>query len=325
MNYSSEGGVLFNKAKTSLIIYPAGKTNVSYSIPSGVTTVESRAFKNCISLTSITVPSSVTLIYAYSSFEGCSSLVNIIVDGGNSNYSSESGILFDKDGTSLLFYPAGKTNESYVVPSEVTRLAYAAFKNCVFLTNITIPSTVTFINSYMFYGCTSLTSVVIPSGVTEIGEYSFYECTALTNITLPENLTRIYNYAFEKCSALTSITLPESVVTIGYGAFSSCTALTSVTILSTVTRIEGRAFENCSSLTDVTILSNNVSIGDYIFSLCSSLTSVTIQSTTPPTLGAGVFNEIDCQIYVPAESVSAYQAAAGWSDYSSRIQAIVEG
>jgi hypothetical protein len=79
--YSSEDGILFNKLKTTLIRYPEGKTNTSYSIPVSVTTIGSYAFRSCSGLTSIIIPNSVTTI-GNSAFDACSGLTSVII--GNS-------------------------------------------------------------------------------------------------------------------------------------------------------------------------------------------------------------------------------------------------
>jgi len=91
-NYSSEDGVLFNKAKTTLVRYPEGKTSSSYAIPEGVTGIDYDAFFNCSNLTSITIPGSVTEI-KYNDFRGCSNLTSITFSKGsnitNSNFRSD--------------------------------------------------------------------------------------------------------------------------------------------------------------------------------------------------------------------------------------------
>jgi hypothetical protein len=93
--------------------------------------------------------------------------------------------------------------------------------------------------------------------------------------------------------------LPAGVTTIGANAFYGCTNLTAITLPSTLTTIGGSAFYNCTNLA-----------------------TVTCEATMPPTLGATVFPNATTQIKVPADSVTAYQAATNWSGYASRISAI---
>ena len=105
-------------------------------------------------------------------------------------------MLFNKEKTTLLQYPAGSPETSYTIPDGVTS-----------------------IGNYAFQRCDSLTSVTIPNSVTSIGEYAFYECSALTSITIPDSVTSIGNWAFEDCTSLESIVIPDSVKSIGDRAF----------------------------------------------------------------------------------------------------------
>ncbi|MGC9151789.1 MAG: leucine-rich repeat domain-containing protein [Microbacter sp.] len=127
----------------------------SATIPPLVTSIGVWAFAYCTSLTSIPIPSSVTSIGSYA-FAYCSGLFT--VDANNPNYSSNDGILFDKNQTTLIQFPTSKTG-SYAIPSSVTSISDNAFGHCSGLTSITIPSSVTFIGNYVFSGCTGLTSL----------------------------------------------------------------------------------------------------------------------------------------------------------------------
>ena len=213
------------------------------------------AFDYCTSLTSVTIPNSVTVI-GQGAFKFCTSLTVINVDAANTAYSSENGILYNKNKTTLVAYPVGKIGSSF-----------------------TIPNSVTVIGSYAFWDCTSLTSVIIPNGVTSIGEGAFWVCTSLTSVTIPNSVTVIGACAFGHCTSLTSVTIPNSVTVIGSYAFWDCTSLTSVTIPNSVIRIGMDAFRDCTSLTSVTIPNSVTVIGDGAFFDCTSLTSVTFQGT----------------------------------------------
>ncbi|MBR4226131.1 MAG: leucine-rich repeat domain-containing protein, partial [Candidatus Methanomethylophilaceae archaeon] len=124
--YSSSDGVLFNKAKTELVTFPAGKQVTEYSVPSTVTSIKSYAFEGSV-VSSVYVPAAVTSIGAYA-FRGCSSLEAIDVDSGNAEYSSSDGVLFDKAKTVLIAYPAMKQGTEYSVPATVTSIKSYAFE-----------------------------------------------------------------------------------------------------------------------------------------------------------------------------------------------------
>ena len=202
--YCSENGVLFNKEKTELICYPADKTEASYSIPSGVTSIAPYAFYWCSSLTSVTIPDSMMYVGPFV-FIGCNSLKDISVLASNEYYYSENGVLFNKAKTELIHYPAGKTETLYSIPDSVTSIGGYAFYDCDNLTNIVIPDSVTSIGSCAFENCNSLTSITIPDGVTSLGLYTFFGCNSLMSIVIPDSVTSIDKFAFSFCNRLTSI------------------------------------------------------------------------------------------------------------------------
>lgn len=102
-----------------------------------------------------------------------------------------------------------------------------------------------------FKECSFLTSVTIPNSVTTIGRSAFECCSGLTSVTIPNSVTAIGDYAFDYCSGLTLVTIPNSVTAIGPSAFSGCSGLTSVTIPNSVTSIGGSAFYGCNELVEV--------------------------------------------------------------------------
>ena len=249
-------------------------TNIE--IPKGVTSIEYEAFKGCSSLTSIEIPEKVTKIEE-SVFAECSSLENINVDINNRNYMSENGILFNKERTSFLKYPANKKDiNEYKIPESITRIKAHAFEGCSSLTNIEIPEGVTEIGWYTFQGCSSLTSINIPKGVTEIGNYAFQGCSSLTNINIPKGVTEIGSQAFEECSSLANIEIPEGVTEIGWDAFSGCSSLINIKIPEGVTSIQSNTFEKCSSLINIEIPEGLTEISYFAFLGCSNLTSINI-------------------------------------------------
>ncbi len=167
----------------------------SVTIGNSVTSIGDRAFEGCRSLTSVTIPDNVTSI-GYSAFEDCTSLTEINVSSNNANYSSENGVLFNKEKTELIKYPAGKTETKYIIPDSVTEIDDWAFENCTSLTSVTIPDSVTEIDDWAFENCTSLTSVTIPDSGTYIRIRAFYGCTSLTSVTIPKSVKDIGSEAF---------------------------------------------------------------------------------------------------------------------------------
>ena len=270
-SYSSENGILFDKDKTVLIKYPASKADKSYSIPSTVTEIKNVAFYGCSLLTSVIIPNNVTKI-GDSVFANCGSLTEINVDENNKSYLSENGILFNKDGTVLVQYPAGKADKSYSIPDIVTKINESAFDGCASLTSVKIPDGVTYISGCAFQNCISLTSVEIPNGVMGIGSSAFQNCSSLTSIEIPNGVMGIEWFAFENCSSLSSIVIPNSVTSIQGRIFMDCTSLISVIISNGVTSLDDWGiFENCTSLTSILIPDSVKSIHQEAFNKCPLL------------------------------------------------------
>jgi len=289
-NYSSDAGVLYNKNKTTLICCPGGKT--SYVIPAGVTNIGDGAFS------------------------GCSTLTSIDVETGNNNYSSDGGVLYNKNKNTLILCPGGK--KSYVIPTGVTSIGDGAFSNCKALTSVTIPVGVTNIGDGAFSGCSALTSITIPVGVKSIGTDVFNNCSGLTSVTIPNTVTTIGDWAFLGCG-ISSITIPESVISIGFDAFAGSN-LTFIVIPNSVKSLDDYAFEACEKLTSVTIGSGVTSIGGWAFIGCSSLSSITCLVPNPATITMGnyVFDGVNvssCILHVPASSVNLYKNAPQWKEF----------
>ncbi len=259
----------------------------SIVIPSSVTVIGYRAFYCCSALTSVVIPEGVTSIKG-EAFAGCKSVKTLSIAATVKEMPLSAFPRFDSlesiqvaEGSPLywtannILYNAGKTI-----------LYRAAAKGTV--GEVVIPEGVTTIGELAFDWCSALTAVVIPEGVTAIGDSAFYSCSSLRSVDIPEGVTAIGNYAFAWCSALTSVDIPSSVTTIGDRAFNYCYALTSIVIPEGVTSIGDLAFEDCSALTSVVIPEGVTSIGDLAFARCSSLTSIVIPSSVT-TIGYAAF------------------------------------
>lgn len=285
-NYTAVDGVLFNKDRTFLSAYPAGKQG-AYTIPDSVISVFAYAFSGCTGLTGVTIPNSV-LGMGNSAFWGCTGLTSVTIPDsmttiGDYVFSHCSGLTrvtmpnsLEWIGDSAFWGCSGLT--SFIIPDSVTWIGDYAFSHCTGLISITIPNGVTNIGAEAFWGCSRLNSVVIPASVTRIEPYTFSTCTGLTSVTIPGSVTSIGTSAFNTCSSLTSITIPDSVTSIGDHAFRN-SGLTRAVIPGSVTSIGRSAFYDCTHLTAVAISDGVTSIGDYAFHTCSSMTAITIPSS----------------------------------------------
>lgn len=174
----------------------------SITIPSSVTSIGNEAFSDS-GLTSITIPDSVTSIGNLSLF-GCRDLINVSVDANNQYYQSINDTLYSKDGKTLVQYAAGKSDISFDIPEGVTSIGDGAFRMSD-LETVTIPDSVTHIGKYAFLNCIYLTSITIPDSATYIGEEAFCYCSKLTTVTIGNGVTFIDKDAFYRSGRLTTI------------------------------------------------------------------------------------------------------------------------
>lgn len=276
--------------------------------------IDEYAFGDCDSLGNIMIPNSLKEIGEFA-FGSCNSLTNFTVDMSNLFYSNDSnGVLFNKNKTKLVQYPAGNIQTSYMIPDSVADIEDLAFYDCVNLTKITvevnnsnysndsegvlfnktkseiikypegnmrtsytIPNSVTDIRVSAFERCYNLKNITIPDSVMNIGESAFYDCQNLTNIVLPCGITTIEDDVFGYCSSLESIEIPNSVTKIGNYSFYNC-ALTQVTIPNGVTEIGEYAFGGCDALLSVTIPGSVSKISSNAFENCVNLLNIIVDA-----------------------------------------------
>ncbi len=246
----------------------------SVSIPNSVTSIGSNSFGFCVSLKTIHIPSNVTAI-GEGAIAYCSGLENITIGSGNPSYTIQNGILFDKNKSTLILYPAKKAGTSYTVPDSVTKIANEAFSSCKNLKSITIPSSVKTVGGGAFWGCENLSSITLPNSITEISSSLFQYCSSLKTISIPSTIKKIGTNAFEG-TALTSFNIPSGITRIEGGTFHDCSELKSVTIPKSVTSIGTEAFSGCTKLSSIVIPNSVIGIDEYAFLYCDNLKTITI-------------------------------------------------
>ena len=259
------------------------------------------AFSGCSSLTSLTLPSSVTSIGGHA-FEKCSGLTSL------------------------------------TLPSSVTSIGEFAFRYCSGLTSLTIPSGVTTIDYYAFADCRGLTSLTLPSSVTSIGDYAFAWCSGLTSLTLPSSVTSIGGHAFERCNNLKECNclLDSDLETcLAYSHddwtkipvdeikyYHNGQELTKLEIPSGVDKIGSYSFYKGVNLTSLTLPSSVTSIGSSAFEGCSGLTSVYVSWKSPLSIFASTFKDANtekCILYVPKGTYDDYWLS-NWGIFANIVE-----
>lgn len=216
-------------------------------LPRSVSVISQKAFYACSSLSNINLPISITKI-EYGAFAWCqgfdsikiSSYVTeigqssfrcnsafIMADKNNPNYSSNEGVLFDKNQTKLIQCPTSKLGK-YIIPQSVTVISYEAFENVEGITELGVPTLVNYIDKEAFLGCSNLISIIIPNSVTLINDRTFSDCLKLKSVVIPSTIKSIGKTAFGRCQSLISINIPSSVTSIGASAFLYSSALITI-------------------------------------------------------------------------------------------------
>ena len=293
---TSIGDNAFEGKDLTSVMLPSGVTTIGYnafyncrsltsiSLPSGVTDIGGFAFNMCTSLTTVSIPTSVARM-GDNPFVSCVSLTAISVSPDSVAFSSRDGVLYTKDGTALISYPAGRQG-GFAIPTGVTSVGNSAFRDSGGLTSVTIPDSVTYLGQAVFWNCGGLTSIFIPDSVSSTNTSVLGMCENLRSARLSNSLTTLQGGFFADCQKLTDVIIPSSVTAVGDGAFKNCRSLVSIAIPSGVTDIYWEALRGCSSLTTV------------------------LMHGSPPTLGEVVFDGVD-----PTQATVYYPAGvSGWTN-----------
>jgi len=312
-------------------------TTVNFADGSKLKTIGNNAFSSCYELKSITIPAGVTSI-GDGAFAGCLSLTSIGVDPSSNYYKTDvDGVLFSKDGKTLVAYPIGKTNTEYSIPADVTTIGAFAFYGCENLETVTFEdgSKLTTIGKEAFESCSQLTTInYLPASIIYVG-YNAFEYTPWLNgqlqnlpdggsfcigsvlykanitspnssFTIDDNIVGIAGGAFGNCDNLTSVTIPANVTYIGDFAFYECENLETVTFdgTSKLETIGTEAFA-FTGLTKITIPASITSIGWGAFWYCVNLATVTVADNSQlTTIDMGAFSGCGIQAFTIPASVT---------------------
>ena len=194
-----------NVTKVDDLVFNGCVNLTSVELPNGLRKIGKSAFKNCKSLTKVTIPASVISI-SDAPFRGCENMKSIKVEAKNMHYKSEPNkrdgndfVLFNKNKSTLIAYPANSREVQYDIPDSVT-----------------------VISDWAFCDSKKLNRITMPDSVNEIGEGAFCNCTLLDEIEIPDSVVKIDDCVFRGCTSLDTVIIPDSVKDMGWGIFDGC-------------------------------------------------------------------------------------------------------
>ena len=310
----------------------------SITIPNSVTSIGNGAFCQCFSLEYLSIPNSVKYAdgeYYYGGFDGimnCPNLKTLIVPG---DFFGEAEEEYQHVKSDILPYLPEQLESLTVNDGTIHRLAWDFInRNYKTLKTIDLATTTDIaIAEEAFKNCYKLEKLTLPSQLENIPYMAIAECVKLQSITIPATVTEIEDRAFENCRSIKSIIFEgaepaqgparhaanaTSLWRIGSWAFYNCHQLQNLTIPEGVTEVGDAAFYGCTYLEDMVLPSTIQEIGDNGFALCAKLKKMHVKATTPPTIQAKTFFDVNRQIpvYVPDNAVEAYKADPYWQEFN---------
>lgn len=272
------------------------------ALPSGITSIGNSAFEGCKALTSLPLSSTVTSLGSRA-FYGCSSLQNITVPASVTSFGD------------YIFYEC-KGMTSATILADIETLPEYTFTRSTSLQTVELGNAIKTIEREAFLGCSSLTDVTLPNTLTTIGVGAFTDCTSLRDVKLPSGLTTISQNAFSHCSNLSMISLPATLTTIGQGAFIQCESLVMLDVPEGITTLPREMLAYCYGLQSLYLPSTLTHMEIFALQSTDALIDVHVKATTPPTQGGGNRGGAGVTLFVPAASISAYQTADYWNEFS---------
>lgn len=240
------------------------------------------AFAYCEQLRNAYIPASVTSI-AGNPYMGCSGIENFNLDKDSVDFVIRDGVLYNKEMTTLLYYPANLIAETFTFPDSVREIGYGAFAGAQ-LKNLVLPEKILNIPDYAFNN-SALETVTFHRGLQSIGAYAFEGCRNLNDVTILYSIKEVGDYAFANCTGLTNFVFEEIPVTVtptvlGTHLLDGCTGITAVVLHDRMTSIPAYMFAN-TGITNVVIPAYITDMStEGVFYGCSQLEHVTFEAMT---------------------------------------------
>lgn len=158
-------------------------------------------------MTDLTIPDSIVGLGSLKNqaMGYCPALKNINIGESHPDFKLVDGVVYYKSGSTLVWYPCGRTESRYTVPSGTYAISMFAFNGCKNLTEVILPDECESIGSNAFRGCTSLETITLPAAIKDIQDSTFMACTSLKSLVILGNILTVGVLCFIQCPALTDV------------------------------------------------------------------------------------------------------------------------
>ena len=285
----------------------------SLTLSEGIRVIEEMAFSNCSDLTEVLIPASVERL-GDGVFADCLAMTQIAVAPESKHFVVRDNILYSKDLSTLVHYPAGKEEQEFTLPEEVRKIASLAFASNYFLTDVTLGDHLEEVGSYAFARCYGLTYMYLPPQTTRLGVAPFHDCTALLEIEVD-----LSNPCYSSVDGVLYNKDQTQLIQYPAGLYDEF-----YKVPDTVREIAENACYDAQDLEVLKIPAGVRKIGDMAFAFCDKLRDVEIRVADPAQIEVGMMAFFSVAgtprtLRVPQGSCKLYEKSEQWQDLAHKI------
>ena len=285
----------------------------SLTLSEGIRVIEEMAFSNCSDLTEVLIPASVECL-GDGVFSDCLAMTQIAVAPESEHFFVRDDILYSKDLSVLVHYPASKEEQEFTIPEEVRKIAGLAFASNYFLMEVMLGDHLEEVGSYAFARCSSLSFMSLPAQTTRLGASPFHDCTMLLEIEVDPN-----NPCYSSIDGVLYNKEQTQLIQYPAGLYDDF-----YKVPDTVREIAENACYDAQDLEVLKIPAGVRKIGDMAFAFCDQLRDVEIRVADPAQVEVGLMAFFSVAgtlrtLRVPKGSSKLYKKSEQWQDLAKKI------
>lgn len=285
----------------------------SLTLSEGIRVIEEMAFSNCSDLTKVLIPASVECL-GDGVFSDCLAMTQIAVAPESEHFVVRDDILYSKDLSVLVHYPAAKEEQEFTIPEEVRKIAGLAFASNYFLMEVMLGDHLEEVGSYAFARCSSLSFMSLPAQTTRLGASPFHDCTMLLEIEVDPS-----NPCYSSIDGVLYNKEQTQLIQYPAGLYDDF-----YKVPDTVQEIAENACYDAQDLEVLKIPAGIRKIGDMAFAFCDQLRDVEIRVADPAQIEVGLMAFFSVAgtprtLRVPKGSSKLYKKSEQWQDLAKKI------